>query len=574
VKSLLRVLSYLKPFRGLAVLTFLFAGLATGLELVPPYLLKVVIDDVIEAKRPDFLWWVLGALLLAYLLRNICSSLRVRFNNTLEQKAVHTLRTEVFGALQRLSLSYFENRSTGEIMSRVTSDTEHVERIFVDGLEGLLTACLTLVGITIALFMLNWKLALLSMVPIPILVVSASWFTKRVHGYYHDIRKTGASLNAYLQDALSGIKETIGFGQHQYERERFGRLSQEYSTSNLRAMYLWSLYWPGMVFVGSLGTLLIVWYGAGEVLSARLSVGEFVMFLSYLTLFYTPINQIHSVNHMLQHALAAGERVFEILDATPEVQDRPGAAIPADRLRGQVEFRGVSFGYRDGASVLSDINLVVKAGERIALVGPSGAGKSSLLKLLLRFYDVKTGRLLIDGHDVRDLPLAFLRSQIGLVQQEPFLFNGTVKENILYSDRGADQGRVEAAARAARAHEFIQDLPEGYDTWIGERGVKLSVGQKQRLSIARVLLKDPPIVIFDEATSNIDTENEQKIREAIHELTEGRTTFIIAHRLATLHDVDRIVVVEKGRIVEEGAHEDLMRDGGLYAGLYEAQFLM
>ncbi|HJR78168.1 MAG TPA: ABC transporter ATP-binding protein [Nitrospiraceae bacterium] len=574
MKSLLRVLSYLKPFRGLAVLTFLFAGLATALELVPPYLLKVVIDDVIEAKRPELLWWVLGALLAAYLLRNVCSSLRVRFNNMLEQKAVHTLRTEVFGALQRLSLSYFENRSTGEIMSRVTSDTEHVERIFVDGLEGLLTASLTLAGITVMLFALNWKLALLSMVPIPILVVSASWFTRRVHGYYHDIRKTGAGLNAYLQDALSGIKETIGFGQHEYERSRFGLLSQEYSTSNLRAMFLWSVYWPGMVFVGSVGTLLIVWYGAGEVLSGRLSVGELVMFLSYLALFYTPINQIHSVNHMLQHALAAGERVFEILDATPEVQDPPGATIPTERLRGQVEFREVSFGYRDGVSVLSDINLSVRAGERVALVGPSGAGKSSLLKLLLRFYDVKAGRLLVDGHDVRDLPLAFLRSQIGLVQQEPFLFNGTVRENIIYSDRTADQSRIETAARAARAHEFIMELPEGYDTWIGERGVKLSVGQKQRLSIARVLLKDPPIVIFDEATSNIDTENEQKIREAIHELTVGRTTFIIAHRLATLHDVDRIVVVAKGRIVEEGAHEDLMRDGGLYAGLYEAQFLM
>jgi ABC-type multidrug transport system fused ATPase/permease subunit len=574
VKSLLRVLSYLKPFRGLAVLTFLFAGLATGMELVPPYLLKIVIDDVIEAARPDLLGSVLGALVTTYLLRNICSSLRVRFNNMLEQKAVHTLRTEVFGALQRLSLSYFENRSTGEIMSRVTSDTEHVERIFVDGLEGLLTASLTLIGITVMLFVLNWKLALLSMVPIPILVVSASWFTRRVHGYYHDIRKTGASLNAYLQDALSGIKETIGFGQHEYERGRFGRLSQDYSSSNLRAMVLWSIYWPGMVFIGSMGTLLIVWYGAGEVLSGRLSVGELVMFLSYLTLFYTPINQIHSVNHMLQHALAAGERVFEILDATPEVQDRPGATIPSERLRGLVQFHEVSFGYRDEAPVLSDINLTVRAGERIALVGPSGAGKSSLIKLLLRFYDVKSGRLLIDAHDVRDLPLSFLRSQIGLVQQEPFLFNGTVRENIVYSDRTADQARIEAAARAARAHEFIMELPDAYDTWIGERGVKLSVGQKQRLSIARVLLKDPPIVIFDEATSNIDTENEQKIREAIHELTVGRTTLIIAHRLATLHDVDRIVVVEKGRIVEEGAHEDLMRDGGLYAGLYEAQFLM
>ena len=572
MKSLLRVVSYLKPFRGLALVTLLFAALATGLELIPPYFLKVVIDDVIEAHRPDLLPWVLGGLAASYLLRTVCSSLRVRFNNSLEQKAVHTLRTQVFAALQRLSLSYFENRSTGEIMTRVTSDTEHVERIFVDGLEGLLTASLTLAGITITLFLLNWKLALLSMLPIPLLIVSASWFTKRVHGYYHDIRRNGASLNAYLQDALSGIKETIGFNQHDHEQSRFERLSQEYSTSNLRAMYLWSIYWPGMVFIGSLGTLLIIWYGAAEVLAGQLSVGQLVMFLSYLALFYTPINQIHSLNHMLQHALAASERVFEILDTPPEVQDRPGVVAPVRRLEGNVEFRQVSFEYRAGLSILSDVNLTAMSGQRIALVGPSGAGKSSLLKLLMRFYDVQAGEVLVDGHDVRDLPLDFLRSQIGLVQQEPFLFNGTVRENIVYSDRQADPRRVEAAARAARAHDFIMNLPEGYDSWIGERGVKLSVGQKQRLSIARVLLKDPPIVIFDEATSNVDTETEVKIREAVHDLTSGRTTFIIAHRLATLHDVDRIVVVQHGRIVEEGVHEDLMRRGGLYAGLYEAQF--
>ena len=543
-----------------------------ALELIPPYFLKIVIDDVIEAHRPDLLPWVLAALAASYLLRTLCSSLRVRFNNSLEQKAVHTLRTEVFAALQRLSLSYFENRSTGEIMTRVTSDTEHVERIFVDGLEGLLTASLTLAGITVTLFLLNWKLALLSMLPIPLLIVSASWFTKRVHGYYHDIRKNGASLNAYLQDALSGIKETIGFNQHDYERSRFERLSQEYSTSNLRAMYLWSIYWPGMVLIGSIGTLLIIWYGAREVLAGELSVGQLVMFLSYLALFYTPINQIHSLNHMLQHALAASERVFEILDTPPEVRDRHGVTAPVRRLEGNVEFRQVSFEYRSGYPILSDVNLTVMSGQRIALVGPSGAGKSSLLKLLMRFYDVQGGEVLLDGYDVRDLPLDFLRGQIGLVQQEPFLFNGTVRENILYSDRQADPLRVEAAARAARAHDFIMNLPDGYESWIGERGVKLSVGQKQRLSIARVLLKDPPIVIFDEATSNVDTETEVKIREAVHDLTSGRTTFIIAHRLATLHDVDRIVVVQRGRIAEEGVHEDLMRRGGLYAGLYDAQF--
>ncbi len=572
MKTLFRVLKYLRPYRLLAITTLLCAGVTTALELVPPWLVKIVIDDVIQARRPGLLSWVIVGFLLAYGLKNVFASLRIRFNNTLEQRVVHDLRAQVFAALQRLSVSYFESRSTGEIMSRVNSDTEHVERIFVDGLEGLLTASLTLVGITVMLFMLNWKLAALSLLPIPILVLSASAFTKQVHRYYHAIRRNAAELNAYLQDALSGIRETMGFNRQSYERDRFNVLSREYSDSNLKAMCLWSLYSPGMIFVGSLGTVLIIWYGAGEVLRGALTVGELVMFLSYLALFYVPINQIHSVNHMLQHALAASERVFDILDTLPEVQDRPGTIAPVNRMNGAVRFDRVSFHYRPDVPVLFSVTLDVQPGERIALVGPSGAGKSTMLKLLMRFYDVRAGAITIDGYDLRHLPLAFLRSQIGLVQQEPFLFNGTVRDNILYGDLGADQARMESAAEAARAHEFISQLPEGYDTWIGERGVKLSVGEKQRVSIARVLLKDPPIVIFDEATSNIDTETEVKIREALDCLTRGRTTFIIAHRLSTLHHVDRIVVVDHGQIVEQGLHEELLMKGGLYAGLYEAQF--
>jgi ATP-binding cassette subfamily B protein/subfamily B ATP-binding cassette protein MsbA len=572
VKSLLRVLRYLRPYRALALFTLLCACLVTALELVPPWLIKVVIDDVIQARRPDLLPRVIAGLLAAYALKNVFASLRIRFNNTLEQRVVHELREQVFAALQRLSVSYYESRSTGEIMSRVTNDTEHVERIFIDGLEGMLTASLTLTGITVMLFALNWKLALLSMLPIPVLILSAMLFTKRVHGYYHQIRKHAADLNAYLQDALSGIRETMGFNRQAYEEGRFGAISRQYSESNLRAMCLWSVYSPGMIFVGSLGSLLILWYGAGEVLGGALTVGELVMFLSYLALFYVPINQIHSVNHMLQHALAASERVFEILDQQPEIGDRPGAVAPSRRLVGAVRFERVSFHYRPDVPILMDISLAVQPGERIALVGPSGAGKSTLLKLLMRFYDVRGGAVLIDGHDIRTLPLAFLRGQIGLVQQEPFLFNGTVRENIAYGDLAAGQERLEEVARAARAHEFIASLPDGYNTWIGERGVKLSVGQKQRVSIARVLLKDPPIVVFDEATSNIDTETEVKIREALAVLTRGRTTFIIAHRLSTLHDVERILVVEQGRIVEEGTHEALLANGRLYTGLYEAQF--
>ena len=572
MKPLLRILYYIRPYRHLALLALACAGLTTALELVPPWLTKIVIDDVIQAHQPALLPWIIGGLVITYGLRNMFGSLRIRFNNTLEQKVVYDLRDQVFSALQRLSINYYENRSTGEIMSRVNNDTEHVERIFIDGLEAMLTASLTLVGIMGMLFWLNWKLALLSLIPIPLLILSASTFTKRMHGYYHDIRRSAADLNAYLQDAISGIRETIGFNQQNAERARFNRFSYDYSQSNLKAMYLWSLYSPSMMFVGSLGTMLILWFGSHEVLSGALTLGELVMFLGYLALFYVPINQIHSVNHLLQHALAASERVFEVLDTQPDVRDRPGVMAPAERLHGGVRFERAAFAYRDDVPVLKDITLDVKPGERIALVGPSGAGKSSLLKLLMRFYDVKAGAILIDGYDVRDLPLAFLRHHIGLVQQEPFLFNGTVRENIAYGDPTADQSRLEEAARAARAHDFIVDLPDGYDTWIGERGVKLSVGQKQRVSIARVLLKNPPIVIFDEATSNVDTETELKIREALDYLMEGRTTFTIAHRLSTLQDADRIVVIDRGHIVEEGNHGALLAQSGLYAVLYEAQF--
>ncbi len=572
MKSLLRVLTYLAPYRGLVCLTFFFAGLTTALELLPPWLIKVVIDDVIPDKNLDALTWVLVGLFLAYGLKNLCNSLRIRFNNTLEQRVVHRLRQQVFTALQRLSLKYYENRSTGEIMSRVINDTEHVQRIFIDGFEGMLTATLTLVGITTILFVLNWKMALLVLLPIPILILGGVVFTRRVHRYYHDIRQRAAQLNGYLQDALSGIRETMGFNRQPFEQARFQAMSQEYSQANLKTMYLWAIYSPGMIFIGSLGTVLIVWYGAGEVVAGRLTTGELVMFLSYLVLFYTPVNQIHSVNHLLQHALAAGERIFDVLDAKPAVPDDGHLRPDQPRLSGKVEWKDMAFAYRPEMPVYQHLSLVVEPGEHIALVGPSGVGKSTLMKLLFRYYDVGAGAIELDGYDIRDLPLSYLREQIGFVQQEPFLFNGTVRDNLAYGDLSAVHDRIEAVARAAQAHEFIQVLPEGYDTWIGERGVKLSVGQKQRIAIARVLLKDPPIVVMDEATSNIDTETEVEIRMAMNELMRGRTTFIIAHRLSTLQTVDRIIVLEHGQIREEGDHATLLEKGGLYAGLYEAQF--
>lgn len=542
------------------------------MELVPPWIIKIIIDDVIQNQQASLLPWAIVCLVGAYMLKSLFASLRIRLHNHLEQTVVHDLRRHIFSAIQRLSINYFENGSTGEIMSRVINDTERVEQIFVEGFEGMLTASLTLIGITVLLFTLNWKLATLSLVPIPLLALSARWYTSRAYDYYRQIGQCAAGLTGYLQDALSGIRETMGFGRHEHEQARFDMLSHAYSKKNLQAMLLWSIYSPGMMFLAALGTALILWYSVGQVMEGWLTLGELVLFLSYLAMFYVPINQIHSVNHLLQRALAASERVFEVLDAVPQVVDRSNAVTPTHRAHGTVEFQQVCFHYRPDVPVLVGFSVTVRAGERVALVGMSGAGKSTLLKLLMRFYDVTGGAILIDELDVRNFSIAYVRQQIGFVQQEPFLFNGTVKDNLLYGDLAADQDRLEAAAQAARAHEFIMALPERYDTWIGERGVKLSVGQKQRMSIARVLLKDPPIVIFDEATSNVDTETEVKIREALAELTVGRTTFIIAHRLSTLHNVDRILVLNGGRLVEEGRHDELLRRGGIYAGLYQAQF--
>jgi ATP-binding cassette, subfamily B, bacterial len=572
MRSLFRVIRYIKPYRRLAYLTLACAALTTSLEMVPPWLLKRVIDDVIRAGNLPLLKWVIAGLILAYLGRNLLNSARIRFNNTLEQRVIYDMRDQIYRRLQGLSVSYYENRATGEIMSRVVNDVNNLERIFIDGVEALVMAGLTLLGIMTVLLYLNWQLALIALLPIPFLTLGATIFTTRVHKLYHLIRQQAAQLNALLQDSISGIRETMSFNREAYEVERFNRQSMEYSRGNVRVARIWSVYSPGMIMIASTGTLLILWFGTHAVMDGRMTVGGLVAFLSYLGLFYTPINQIHSVNHMLQQSLAAGERVFEIIDAVPEVSDRPGAIHPPQKVQGFVEFQHVSFHYRPNAPVLQQISLSALPGEKIALVGPSGSGKSTIIKLLMRLYDVDTGAITIDGRDIRDLKLSFLRDQIGVVAQEPFLFNGTVRENILYGRLDATDHEVIAAAEAARAHEFVLSLQDGYSTWIGERGVKLSVGQKQRIAIARALLKDPPIIIFDEATSNIDTETEARIQEALSALTYHRTTFIIAHRLSTLKHVNKILVIQKGRITEQGTHEELLAMGGTYTLLYEAQF--
>ena len=571
MKSLLRVLSYLKPYRKGVALTLFLAISTTLLDLAPPWLIKMIVDSLVEGKESLWLYGPIAGLAGIYLARNFTNHRRILVNNKVEQSVVFDLRSDVYRALQNLSMSYFENRSTGELMSRANDDVNYVERIFIDGVEQVVTAILTLIGISAILFYMHWKLAVVALLPIPFLVYGAGFYTSKAHDQYHVVRKRAAKMNAKLQDSISGIRETLSFNRQLYEIKQFEKRSRDYCNGTLEVMRLWAFYSPSMMFLGSLGTVLILLYGVGLVQAGDITVGSLIAFVGYLALFYTPINQLHSVNHMLQHALASGERLFEIIDTVPEVQDAPNATLPSTNVRGTIQFDRVDFSYIPGKPAILGAEFTIAAGEKIAIVGHTGSGKSTLVKLLMRFYDVESGSILIDGYRIKDLKLSYLREQIGLVAQDPFLFNGTVAENVLYGNIEADRDQVISAAISAHADPFIKNLPDGYDTRVGERGVKLSGGEKHRIAIARTFLKNPPILVLDEATSSVDTETENHIKQALKILMAGRTTLIIAHRLSTLEGADRVLVMKQGELVEMGDHDSLIALDSEYAQLFRQQ---
>ena len=571
MKSLFRVLGYVKPYKKLVIATLTFALLTTGLDLVPPWLIKILIDSLIGGSSHSGIYWLVGALVMTYLGRNYSNYKRIMFNNLVEQKVIFDLRAHVFECLQKMSLNYFENRSTGEIMSRVNDDATHVERIFIDGVEQFLTAILTLIGITTILFFMHWKLALAALIPIPFLAWGAWNYTYKSRELYYMQRERSAKLNGILQDIVSGIKETFSYNRQGHEIQRFNELSKDVCDGTLKVMSLWARHSPRMMFLGSLGTVFILFYGIDLVRTQEITVGSLVAFLGYLTLFYTPINQLHSLNNMIQQALASGKRLFEIIDAKPTVEEAPDAVLPSTNVRGAVTFREVCFSYIPNRQVLHHIDLKIMPGEKVAMVGHTGSGKSTLVKLLMRFYDVTTGKILIDDHPIRSLRVSYLREQIGLVSQEPFLFNGTVSENIRYGNLEAKDDAIHKSAQAANAEEFILKLPKGYDTLVGERGVKLSGGERHRIAIARAFLKDPPILILDEATASVDTATEESIKSALKKLMAFRTTLTIAHRLSTLEGAEKIFVLQDGRLIENGDHQTLMDRKSVYAELFKGQ---
>ena len=560
---------YIKPYKGMAAGTILCAVLSLAFTFIYPGLTPYIIDEIIGNQRTAALPWVILVLVATFFLREAFNSLRIMINNHFEQNVIYDMRIAVYNRLQRLPVRYFDRRASGDLMTRIIEDVNAVERVLIDGTEQGTVALLSVVGVVTILLVKNTTLALVSLVTFPLLICGALAYTLTAHRRYRRQRESASAMNSLLMDNLQGVRQIKAFNRQHHEDRRFADRADDLRHGTLGVMKAWALYSPSMAFANSLGTGLVLWVGGNQVIEGAMTVGELMGFIFFLTLLYEPISRLHGLNQMMQGARAAGERVFDILDREVE---RPTQTRQLELpVRGHVEYRGVQFNYQDDRQILRDIRLEAQPGEMIALVGPTGAGKSTLLNLLPAYYELSDGQILIDGQDISRLSLDSLRSVISVVSQESFLFNGSIRENILYGRLGAPETALIAAARAANCHDFITRLSDGYDSHVGERGVRLSGGEKQRISIARALLKDCPLLILDEATASVDTATEKLIQEALERLMTGRTTFVIAHRLSTIRAADQILVMNQGRIIERGTHASLLEQEGIYAQLTRIQ---
>lgn len=575
MQSLAFLFGYARRYRWALVVTVVSMLFLVAAQLVIPWIIKTMVAVVTAPDGAGISYETVTQLallaLVVYVLRGGLQFLRSYMAHIAGWGVVADARKLIYGHLQRLSLRFYSNKQTGQLMSRVVNDSDKFELLIAHAVPDVIVNVLTLIGVTAVMMSMNWKLALFSMAPIPLILVALRLFEKYVQPAFVQRQVELGELNAILTDNLAGMREIKAFTREETESNRISARIDRYRDSLLHALKMLAIFQPFIQFSSALGTIIVIYFGGQMIVGRELRVDELVAFFLYLELFYQPLHHLSDSWEQLQESLASATRVNELLDEQPELAVMAPVALLPARASGHLRFENVSFGYLEGERVLEKINLDIPARSTVALVGPTGVGKTTMASLVPRFYDVSEGRITLDGYDLRNIPLDQLRNQISMVLQDVYLFHGTARENILFGKAGASEEEMIAAAKVANAHEFLSRLPQGYDTIIGERGVKLSGGQKQRLSIARAVLKDAPILILDEATSAVDTETEALIQQALERLMNGRTTLIIAHRLSTVRNADQIVVLAERGIAEQGTHWELMARRGIYWGLHQVQ---
>jgi ATP-binding cassette, subfamily B, multidrug efflux pump len=571
LKIVLRILSYLKPHWRRLVIAYVALFIALGMQLYIPRILGDAIDNALGVRETGFLVRTALIIIGLSIVQGVFTFLRAYLFQWLAEAVGYDLRNALYDKFQQLPFAYYDQAQTGQLMSRATDDVNNIRGMLMMSLRALVLAFATLIATAIILITIDWQLALVALATMPFLVLWSLRFGVTVRPMFAAVQQQFGVMTSALQENIAGSRVVRSFAQEERENDRFEEELQELFRRNLRATRLWAFFFPSILLLSGLSLGAVLWFGGYRVITGAITVGTLVAFYRYVIVMAEPLRWVGFIVNRIARAIASGARIFEILDTKVAIEDKPGA-IDLRPMRGEVAFEQVTFAYAGAKrNALTDLSFTASPGQTIALLGPTGAGKSTIINLLPRFYDVNAGRITVDGHDIRDLTLQSLRSQIGTVLQETFLFSVSVRENISYGSRDASLDRVVAAAKAARAHDFIMRLPKGYDTALGERGVNLSGGQKQRLAIARALLLNPRILILDDATSSVDSETEHHIQEALQTLMAGRTSFVIAQRLTTLKDADQILVLRDGRIVERGTHIELLQQGGFYAEIYDLQ---